>query len=152
MSVLKLYSFCVSFKTVLVLSQFSAIAYNGINRFQFVFTLSKLVILLRIISFRFDISKVSKVGDRSRRRPEGSLFNSYYTEMLGKALLLSLDCSTLPLIRTLYCRVLSKEVSSTIFKVFGMTQPGIEPRSPGPFANVVLKRDLVILLEISSSL
>ena len=30
------------------------------------------------------------------------------------------------------CWVLSKEVSSTIFKVFGMTQPGIEPRSPGP--------------------
>ena len=30
-------------------------------------------------------------------------------------LLLSQDCSTLPLIRTLYCWVLSKEVSSTIF-------------------------------------
>ena len=26
--------------------------------------------------------------------------------------------------------MLSKEVSSTIFKVFGMTRPGIEPRSP----------------------
>ena len=25
--------------------------------------------------------KVSKVGDRSRGRPEGSLFNSYYTEV-----------------------------------------------------------------------
>ena len=33
--------------------------------------------------------------------------------------------STLPLIRILYDWVLSKEVSSTIFKVFGMTQPGI---------------------------
>ena len=33
---------------------------------------------------------------------------------------------TLPLIHTLYCWVLSKEVSSTIFKVFGMTRPGIE--------------------------
>ena len=33
----------------------------------------------------------------------------------------------------LYCWVLSKEVSSTIFKVFGMTQPGIEPRSPRPY-------------------
>ena len=31
---------------------------------------------------------------------------------------------------TLYRWVLSKEVSSTIFKVFGMTRPGIEPRSP----------------------
>ena len=45
--------------------------------------------------------------------------------------LLSLDSSTLPLIRTLYCRVLSKEASSTIFKVFDMTRPGIERRSPG---------------------
>ena len=27
--------------------------------------------------------------------------------------------------------MLSKEVASTIFKVFGMTQPGIEPMSPG---------------------
>ena len=39
------------------------------------------------------IVKVSKVGDRSWGQPESSLFNSYYTE-----------------------------VSSTIFKVFGMTQ------------------------------
>ena len=33
--------------------------------------------------------------------------------------------------------VLSKEVSSTIFKVFGMTWPGIEPKSPGPLANAL---------------
>ena len=30
-----------------------------------------------------------------------------------------------------------KEVSSTILKVFGMTQPEIEPRSPGPLANTL---------------
>ena len=30
---------------------------------------------------------------------------------------------------------LSEEASSTIFKVFGMTRPGIEPRSPRPLAN-----------------
>ena len=54
----------------------------------------------------------SKVGDCSRGRPEGALFNS----------------STLPSIHTLYCWMLCKEVSSTIFKVFVMTQPGIEPR------------------------
>ena len=78
----------------------------------------------------------SKVGDRSRRRPEGSIFNSYYTEVYGRVLLLSLDCSTLPSIGTLYCWVLSKEVlSSTIF--FGMTRPGIEPWSPGPLANTL---------------
>ena len=46
----------------------------------------------------------------------------------GRVLLLSLDCAILPLIRTLYCRVLSKEGSSTIFKVFGMMRPGIEPQ------------------------
>ena len=39
-------------------------------------------------------------------------------------LLLSLDCSTLPLIPSLYWWVLSKEASSTLFWVFGMTQPG----------------------------
>ena len=48
-----------------------------------------------------------------------------------------MDCSTLPLIHTLYCRVLSKEVSSTIFKVFGTTWPGIEPRSSVPLANTL---------------
>ena len=76
----------------------------------------------------------------SRWRPEGSLFNSYNSKMLGRVLLLSLDCATLPLIRTLYCWVLSKEVSSIIFKVFGMMQPGIEPRSPGPQANTLPTR------------
>ena len=44
---------------------------------------------------------ISKVGDRSGGRPEGSLFNSYYTEMKGRALLHFLDGFTLPLIRTL---------------------------------------------------
>ena len=44
----------------------------------------------------------------------------------------------LPLICTLYCWVLSKAVSSTIFKVFDMTRPGIEPSSPGPLANTLL--------------
>ena len=46
----------------------------------------------------------------------------------------SLDCPTLPLIRTLYCWMLSKEVSSTIFWILGMTRPGIEPRSSEPLA------------------
>ena len=80
---------------------------------------------------------IHKVGDYSWGQPEGSLFNSYCTEVLGRARLLSLDCSTLPLIRTLYCWVLSKEVLSTIFKVFGMTRPGIETRSLGPLANTL---------------
>ena len=33
--------------------------------------------------------------------------------------------------------MLGKEVSTTILKVFGMTRPGIEPRSPGPLANTL---------------
>ena len=45
-----------------------------------------------------------------------------------------------PLICTFYCRVLRKEVSSTILKVFGMMRPGIEPRSPGPLANTLSTR------------
>ena len=57
-----------------------------------------------------------------------------------RALLLSLDYSILPLILTLYCWVLSKEVSSTIFKVFGMTQSGIEPRSSGTLSNTLPTR------------
>ena len=81
--------------------------------------------------------KVSKFGHQSRGRPEGSIFYCYYSEVLGRALLLSLDCSTLPSIHILYRRVISKEVSSTIFKVFGMTRPGIEPKSPGPLANTL---------------
>ena len=38
--------------------------------------------------------------------------------------------------------MLSKEVSSTIFWVFGMTRPGIEPRSPGPLANTLTTRPM----------
>ena len=45
-------------------------------------------------------------------------------------LLLSLDCSTLPLIRTLYCWVLSKEVSSTIFKSLVWRDLGLNPGLP----------------------
>ena len=43
----------------------------------------------------------SKNGKRSRGWSEGSLFNSYYTEVNGRTLLLFLDCSILPLIYTL---------------------------------------------------
>ena len=95
------------------------------------------------------ITIISKVGDPSRGRPEGSLFNSSYTKVLGRALLLSLDCSTLLLIRTLWFWVLGKEVSSTIFKVYGMRRPGIEPRSPGPLANTLPTRPIRIIKDIN---
>ena len=35
-----------------------------------------------------------------------------------------------------------QEVSNTIFKVFGMTWPGIEPRSPRPLANTLPTRQM----------
>ena len=38
--------------------------------------------------------------------------------------------------------MLSKEVSSTIFKVFGMTPPGIEHGSPGLLANTLPTRPM----------
>ncbi len=90
----------------------------------------------------YKATEPNKVGDCSRGRPEGSLFNSYYIEVSGRVLLFSLDFSTLPLRRTLYCWVLSKEVSSNIFKVFVMTQPGIEPRSPGLLAFTLATRPM----------
>ena len=59
--------------------------------------------------------KVSKVGNLSRGWPESSLFDSYYTEVWERVLLLYLDCSNLPLICIL-CSVLSKAASNTIFE------------------------------------
>ena len=51
------------------------------------------------------------------------------TRRLPFQYLLHQVCYILPLIHTLYCWVLSKKVSSTIFNVFGMTRPGIEPNN-----------------------
>ena len=72
---------------------------------------------------------------------ERSLSNSCYTKVLGRALLLSLDCSTLPLIRNLLYRLLSKEVSSTIFES-GLIRPNIEPWETGPLANTLSIRPI----------
>ena len=59
----------------------------------------------------------SKVGDPSQGRPEGSLFNNYYTEGWGRSLHPYPDYSTLLLIRALYSLVLTfrlTQVSRTI--------------------------------------
>ena len=50
------------------------------------FSLSLVPIKHKVLFFyqnqqHWNTNKVSKVGDRSRGRPEGSLFNSYYTEV-----------------------------------------------------------------------
>ena len=77
--------------------------------------------------FRKRILRKSKVGNR---RTEGSLFNSYSTEVYGGTLLLSLDCSTLPLIHTLYCWVLSNEVSVPFSKSLVWRDLGLNPSLP----------------------
>ena len=43
--------------------------------------------------------------------------------------------------------MLSKEVSSTIFKVFGMTWPGIKLKSPEPLANPLPTRPMTRLVK-----
>ena len=48
--------------------------------------------------------------------------------------------------------MLSKEVSSTIFWVFGMTWPGSEPRSPGPLANTLTIVPVIFAIDGSSLL
>ena len=45
-----------------------------------------------------------------------------------------------------------KEVSSTIFIVFGMMRPGIEPRSPGPLANTLPTKPMSWFIHINGSI
>ena len=77
---------------------------------------------------------LSKVGDRSWERPENSFSIAATPRCWGGRY-------SFPWIAPLYpwyvpsIWVLSKEVSSTILKVFGMTRPGIEPRSPRQLSN-----------------
>ena len=61
----------------------------------------QLFLIWKFITSTVFYSKVSEVGDLSQVQPKGSYFNSYYTEVYGRALLHSLDCFTLPLILTL---------------------------------------------------
>ena len=79
------------------------------------------------------------LADHSQRLP----FNSYYIEVWGFAppfprLLHTLDLYLIML-------SVSKVVSNTIFWVFGMTQPGIEPQSPRPLVNTQLIRPMARL-------
>ena len=87
--------------------------------------------------YLYEIVCKVKLATVIKADPSGSLFNSYYTDVLGRALLLSLDCSTLRLIHTLEWWVISKEASSTIFWVIVMIRVGIEPRSPCPLVNTL---------------
>ena len=64
-------------------------------------------------------------------------FSIATTPMCKGALLLSMDCSTLPLIRTLMMlSVKQGGIKYHFLKVF-MTRLGIEPQSPGPLVNTL---------------
>ena len=77
--------------------------------------------LTRLKHFKSEYGKIYQ-----KHEPEGDQKASFLIATTPRrALLLSLDCSTLPFIRTLYCWVLSKEISSSIFKVFGMCDLGL---------------------------
>ena len=54
--------------------------------------------------------------------------------------------------RTLYCWVLTKDVSNTIFKIFGMMRCGIKAKSPWPLANTLPTRPMSQLLLIITRL
>ena len=54
-------------------------------------------------------------------------FHSYKTEVYERALLLFLDCYNLPLIRTLYCWVLSKRYQVPFLKFLVWRDLGLNP-------------------------
>ena len=92
------------------------------------------------------ISKSSKVGDLSPGWPKGSLFDSYYTKVYGGAtpfpglIYFTLDPYLIML------SVNQGGIKYDFLLVFGMTRPGIEPRSPGPLANTLLIRPSTIFI------
>ena len=89
---------------------------------------------------QIDLLKLYLIGILAIKVKLASIVKGKQKAPFSIATTLSLDCSTLLLICTLYCWVFSKEVSNTIFKVFDMTRPGIEPRSPGSLATTLLAR------------
>ena len=79
---------------------------------------------------------VSKVGDCSQGQPESSLFDSYYTEVLGEGatsfpglLHFTLDTHLIML------SVKQGGIKYYFVKVFRKTRLGIKPRSLRPLAN-----------------
>ena len=82
------------------------------------------------------VYKSSKLADRSRGWFEGYLFNSYYTEVYGRTLLLSLGG---PLTLDPYLIMLSAKQAGIKYRFlsFGITRPGIESRSPVPLASTL---------------
>ena len=85
---------------------------------------------------------VSKVGDHSRGWPEGSLFDSLLHQGVGEGATPFPGLLHFTLDPYLIMLRVKKEASSTIFWVFGMTRPGIEPRSTGRLANTLTARPM----------
>ena len=94
---------------------------------------------LVVIEIRLTCDK-SKVGDRSRGGPEGSLFNSYYTKLYGEGA--TPFSGLLHFTFDVYLIMLSVKQGNIKyhFWVFVITRRGIEPWSPGPLANTLLIR------------
>ena len=80
---------------------------------------------------------VSEVGNRSQGRPEGSLFNSYYTKVYGEGATSFPALLHFTLDTYLLLLIVKQGGIKYHFYVFGMTWPGIEPRSSGPLANTL---------------
>ena len=86
------------------------------------------------------IFKSSKVGDRSRGWPKGSLSIATTPKCRGGRYSITRIARLYICILTLSCWLLSKVALSTIFWVLVKTRPGIEPGSPRPLTNIVLIR------------
>ena len=94
-----------------------------------------------IIVIVFELVKLATLVEDDPKAPF-----SITTTTRGECYFIVRILFTLALIHNLYCWVLSKEVSITIFWVFGMTRPGIEPRSPWPLANTLLIKPIGTLM------
>ena len=86
-----------------------------------------------------------KVGDHSPGWPEGSLLKSYNTRCKAECYSFLWVVPLYPWYILYKFWVLSKEVSSTIFWVFGMTWPGIEAQSLRPLANTLLTKKAYLI-------
>ena len=89
---------------------------------------------------------LSKVGDHSRGWPEGSLFDSLLHQGVGEGATPFPGLLNFTLDPYLIMLSVKQGRIKYHFWVFGMTRPGIEPRSPGPMANTLTARPIVVLI------
>ena len=87
--------------------------------------------------FTFQYIKLSRVSDRSRGQPEAPFSIATTPRCRGERYSFTLMALLYPWYLP-YNTVLSKAASSTIFWVFGMIWPGMEPWSPELLVNTLL--------------